>query len=153
MTKHLENTLRVANSANVKRRPKGWSPERRARQATLIRGWQPWRRATGPRTHMGRSRSAQNALKHGQRSRARILELQRIRHAIRLCAYTVAAFRAHMAGLPLPPKPIRPEDRRLRDTRRAIMRPAKGLWYCPPPQKAARIVGFTGTGREPWQSL
>ena len=28
----------------------GWSPERQARQAKLIRQWRPWEKSTGPRT-------------------------------------------------------------------------------------------------------
>ena len=76
----------MATSARINHRPKGWSPARRARQATLIRGWQPWRRSTGPRTEAGKARCAMNALKHGFRSRASIREFQRIRYAIRLAA-------------------------------------------------------------------
>ena len=29
---------------------KGWSLERQARQAKLIRQWRPWEKSTGPRT-------------------------------------------------------------------------------------------------------
>ena len=135
MTKPLDTPLRASNSVRAKHRPKSWSSERRAQQASLIRRWQPWRRSTGPQTEAGRARAAQNALKHGHRTRANILRLQRIRHAIRLCAYTVAAVRARMRGLPPPPKPVRPADRHPRDIRPAIMRPSGRLWYCPPPQK------------------
>ncbi len=28
----------------------GWTPERRARQAEMIRQWRPWEKSTGPRT-------------------------------------------------------------------------------------------------------
>ena len=28
----------------------GWTPERRERQAALIRSWKPWEHSTGPRT-------------------------------------------------------------------------------------------------------
>ena len=28
----------------------GWSPERQARQAKLIRQWRPWEKSTGPKT-------------------------------------------------------------------------------------------------------
>ena len=34
----------------------GWTPERRARQAELIRNWKPWERSTGPRTTDGKAR-------------------------------------------------------------------------------------------------
>jgi hypothetical protein len=162
MTKPLATTLRTPNSARSKHRPKGWTPERRARQAARIRNWQPWRRSTGPQTEAGKARAAQNALKHGNRSRAHIFQLQRVRHAIRLCAYTVAAVRAHMRGFPLPclpkpegrkgtPAPLRREAEQPRDIRPAIMRPSERVCYCPPPQKAARIGGFVGARRQPWQ--
>jgi len=142
MTNHLESTPRGTISVRVKRRPKVWTVERRARQAALIRGWQPWRRSTGPRTETGKERSATNALKHGFRSRANILQLQRVRHAIRLCAYTVASVRAHMRGLSLPPKPLLRADHAPRDIPVGIMQADQGLWYCPGSQKAARIDGF-----------
>ena len=52
----------------------GWTSRRRALQAQLIRRWKPWRRATGPRTIEGKSRSAQNALKFGGHTAAAIAE-------------------------------------------------------------------------------
>ena len=39
----------------------GWTPERRARQAALIRNWRPWERSTGARTATGKARSSRNA--------------------------------------------------------------------------------------------
>jgi hypothetical protein len=41
----------------------GWTPERRARQAELIRNWKPWQRATGPNTPEGKARTARNGFK------------------------------------------------------------------------------------------
>ena len=81
--------------AGAKRSHKGWTPERRARQAALIRRWQPWLRSTGPKTAAGKARVARNPLRHGQRSRAWILRAKRIRQAIRLCAQTVLLARAY----------------------------------------------------------
>lgn len=43
----------------------GWTPERRARQAALIRTWKPWQRATGPRTLEGKATASRNAYKGG----------------------------------------------------------------------------------------
>ena len=50
------------------RKSSGWTPERRARQAELIRNWKPWEHSTGPSTDEGRASSRRNALKHGERS-------------------------------------------------------------------------------------
>lgn len=52
----------------MKRKSSGWTPERRARQAELIRNWKPWERSTGPNTDEGRANSSRNAYKHGGRS-------------------------------------------------------------------------------------
>jgi hypothetical protein len=94
MTNILERHQRMGISARINHRPKGWTPERRARQAVLIRGWQPWRRSTGPKTDAGKARCAMNALTHGFRSRASIQEFQRIRYAIRLAAFNNERLRA-----------------------------------------------------------
>lgn len=45
---------------------KGWTEERRTRQAELIRNWKPWERATGPKSEEGKQRSARNAYKGGE---------------------------------------------------------------------------------------
>jgi hypothetical protein len=95
MTKNLANA-RAASTPRVSRRAKGWSEERRARQAALIRGWSPWRRSTGPRTDEGKAISARNATRHGRSSRAFIARLRRIRRALRLAAHTLAVIRAHL---------------------------------------------------------
>ena len=44
----------------------GWTPERRARQAELIRTWKPWDKSTGPRTDEGKARTARNGFKGGR---------------------------------------------------------------------------------------
>ncbi len=38
-----------------------WTPERRARQAALIRTWKPWKQASGPRTPEGKAKASRNA--------------------------------------------------------------------------------------------
>lgn len=56
----------------------GWTPERRARAAELIRTWRPWEKSTGPRTDAGKAASSTNALKHGARSAEVIAAERRI---------------------------------------------------------------------------
>ena len=51
----------------------GWTPERRARQAELIRNWKPWERSTGPRTPEGKARTSRNADKGDTRGMLREL--------------------------------------------------------------------------------
>jgi len=50
-----------------------WTDEQKARQASLIRSWMPWRKSTGPRTTEGKAVSAQNVLV-GQARKAKALE-------------------------------------------------------------------------------
>jgi hypothetical protein len=71
----------------------GWTPERRARQAALIRRWAPWRRSTGPKTEAGKARCAANPIRHGFYSAARVRELQRVRYALRLAAANLKVLR------------------------------------------------------------
>ncbi|BFN14820.1 hypothetical protein MspRI1_28310 [Marinobacter sp. RI1] len=51
----------------------GWTPERRAKQAELIRQWQPWRGSTGPTSDDGKARVSRNAWKGGVRPQLREL--------------------------------------------------------------------------------
>ena len=51
----------------------GWSKERRARQAELIRGWQPWAKSTRPKSDEGKERVSRNAWRGGHRERLREL--------------------------------------------------------------------------------
>jgi hypothetical protein len=51
----------------------GWTMERRARQAALIRIWRPWEQSTGPRTAEGKARASRNADLGGQRQKVRAL--------------------------------------------------------------------------------
>ncbi len=48
---------------------KGWTEERKKRQAEIIRRTRPWEKSTGPRTAKGKKLSSKNAMKHGLRSR------------------------------------------------------------------------------------
>ena len=51
----------------------GWTPERRARQAELIKSWQPWKQSTGPKSVEGKVRVATNAWRGGHRAQLREL--------------------------------------------------------------------------------
>ena len=63
----------------------GWTPDRRARQAALILTWEPWTRASGPKSEQGKAASAMNALRHGMRGRAVLEETQMLRGLIQRC--------------------------------------------------------------------
>ena len=51
----------------------GWTLERKARQAELIRQWKPWAKSTGPRSDQGKERVARNAWRGGHRQKLRDL--------------------------------------------------------------------------------
>jgi hypothetical protein len=81
-------------SAHAARSAKGWTPERRARQAERNRLSRPWRFSTGPKTEAGKARVAMNTFRHGCRGRVWLEKARRIRRAIRICAETVLLARA-----------------------------------------------------------
>lgn len=49
----------------MKKRGRTWTPEQRARQAEIIRQWQPWAMSTGPTTDEGKAKVARNAYSGG----------------------------------------------------------------------------------------
>ncbi len=51
----------------------GWTLERRAKHAELIREWQPWNQSTGPKSVEGKERVSGNAYKGGHRAQLREL--------------------------------------------------------------------------------
>lgn len=57
----------------------GWTPERRARQAQLIKTYRPWQQSTGPQTEQSKAVSANNARKHGLRSRAWLEQVRNLK--------------------------------------------------------------------------
>ena len=59
----------------------GWTSQRRARQAELIKNWKPWEKSTGPKTAKGKARVARNANKG--RTRKWLRELGRLLRAQR----------------------------------------------------------------------
>ena len=69
----------------------GWTPERRARQAELIRTWQPWKLSTGPKSIDGKKRVARNAWTGGYRAKLRELtklvnaEVRQARELVNSC--------------------------------------------------------------------
>jgi hypothetical protein len=54
----------------------GWTPERRARQAELIRSWRPWEHSTGPKSDAGKSASSRNADKDSLRVKLRMWRVE-----------------------------------------------------------------------------
>jgi hypothetical protein len=137
--KTLAASRHAPRSSCAARSAKGWTPERRARQAALIRRCQPWRCSTGPKTDAGKARVAINAFRHGHRGRAWLQRARRIRNAIRLCADTVLLARALMlarshaeAGSP---------HNAVRTATTAVSNPVSR------PQPPAALPGFAGIGQ------
>jgi len=60
----------------------GWTPERRARQAAMIRTWKPWEKSTGPKTDEGKAIVSKNHLK------SRRFRLRQLMPAVRLAVLT-----------------------------------------------------------------
>ena len=57
----------------------GWTPERRAKQAELIKQWMPWAKSTGPKSVEGKEIVSRNAWRGGHRAQLR--ELSRLVNA------------------------------------------------------------------------
>lgn len=51
----------------------GWTPERKQRQAALIRTWKPWEKSIGPKTIEGKAVVSRNAFKGGLAARVQDL--------------------------------------------------------------------------------
>ena len=67
----------------VPKRPYRLSSAGLERLRSSIQKSRPWEHATGPRTAQGKSRSSQNALKHGMRSARRIAEARKLTNALK----------------------------------------------------------------------
>ena len=68
-----------------------WTKEQRAELSLAIHRWKPWDHSTGPRTTEGKARAAQNALKHGVRSK-QINEYRRmVRYSRKADLFNIAA--------------------------------------------------------------
>jgi len=65
MTENTQNNTAAPSKPPAQN---GWSTERRAKQAALMRDLKPWKKSTGPKTDKGKARSRLNAIKHGKRS-------------------------------------------------------------------------------------
>ena len=63
-------------------RNNGWTAERRARQAELMRRLRPWMRSSGPTSESGKAKSKFNAEVHG--GRGRLTSVARLRRVLRL---------------------------------------------------------------------
>lgn len=66
-----------------------WTPERRAKQAEVIRRNKPWEKSTGPRTPEGKAVSSRNADKGGHREEARAMD-RRSRARLRFFKHLIA---------------------------------------------------------------
>jgi hypothetical protein len=97
-----EGMKQAAVMGGAKRRPKGWTAERRTRQAALIRGWRPWRRSTGPKTEAGKARCSMNALKHGCTGRDYRHDTRRVRYALCLAEHNNRILRLYIRLRDLP---------------------------------------------------
>jgi hypothetical protein len=53
-----------------------WTAEQKAKQAALIRNWQPWQHSTGAKTEQGKANSAMNACKGYKRVKHRKIAKQ-----------------------------------------------------------------------------
>lgn len=49
-----------------------WTAEERAKQAALIRVWQPWDKSTGPTSAAGKAKAALNATKRAKAKRSQL---------------------------------------------------------------------------------
>lgn len=63
----------------------GWTAERKARQAELIRTWEPWRKSTGPKSDEGKAISAANSTVHGMRSQECFKSFRELKAFITQC--------------------------------------------------------------------
>jgi len=64
---------------------RGWTAERRAKQAKAIMQWKPWTRSTGSRTSAGKARASRNAYRDGHR-----LLLRQLARGLKLMEETMA---------------------------------------------------------------
>jgi hypothetical protein len=65
----------------------GWKNERKEKQRTVIRQWQPWQHSTGAKSSAGKQKVSRNAYKGGVRPQLRELakllrEQQKILHNV-----------------------------------------------------------------------
>ncbi|MGL4667260.1 MAG: hypothetical protein ACRCWR_04955 [Saezia sp.] len=59
----MKNKLLDKMKNSSKKNINGWTPERKIKQAELIRQWQPWEHSTGAKTAEGKIKVSQNAYK------------------------------------------------------------------------------------------
>lgn len=73
---HAELTIEAEDTM------RGWTEERRTKQAEAIRQWQPWTRSTGPKTAEGKATVARNPWRGGHREKDRA-EMRAINWALK----------------------------------------------------------------------
>jgi hypothetical protein len=67
----LRKKTKTMSKQTIADTSKGWTPERRARQAELIRSWRPWERSTGAQTPEGKAKVSRNAWRGNHKKRIR----------------------------------------------------------------------------------
>ena len=93
-----KNHKQTIESGKRRTKTKGWSEERRARQAVAIRRWKPWEKSTGPKTEKGKEAVRYNAVTHG----ARTAELEAVRYVLRVQRRNLKALMDRMTVPRLP---------------------------------------------------
>ena len=78
---------------------KGWTEERRRRQAEMIRKHKPWEKSTGPRSAAGKARSRMNAVKSGMYGRYGESAQKMLRHSREFLRYAAATELEKAQGL------------------------------------------------------
>lgn len=72
----------------------GWTPERRKRQAELIRRWAPWAKSTGPKSQEGKAAVSRNAWRGGHRQQLRELS-KLVNHEVMQAQEIIATLQEH----------------------------------------------------------
>ena len=103
------------------RREARWTPTARALKLSKIRAIKPWEKSTGPKTADGKSKSCQNAFKHGERSLILTRFLYQLRIQAIFCRCLQAMTKSRMAMM------RRQKHRAIAHTLRGLFLKRKGI--------------------------